>query len=279
MKRILLLSVLLLSIFVLPIVAQDDFDRDDPSAAFTAHQAIKPGKYEGDEAQRLGRQVLEKVEEVNRHWLFTSKPAVESWSYTFRAKLSTGQSMEKKVQLDRSVPVWEKMRGITYFGLAQSLCMEKPKFKTVEVGKDQIKLHFLYDGQESASQRIGNGMEGQWFGFFQSVATEGMLYVDAKNFTVTGVKLPSGGFEKYTDYVTLDELGRVPCRIEVEHVSKGEKMYFDLRFKAYEPGLWLFERSEYKLNGKKTSVATLVEVKVNGAAPKEIRGGPKKTSL
>ena len=255
------------------LLAQDDFDKDDPTAAFAALDKIPLGKYEGEEADKMASEVLKNVEKVNKHWLFTSKEAVEKWSYTFKAQLTGGEKMEKKIEMDRSIGIWENMRGITYFGIPQSLLMGKPTFKSVEVTDKQIKLHFVCSGDNKASQRIGNGMGGQWFGFFSSTVEEGMLYVNPADFTLIGVKLPSGGMEKYTKYAALDEACKVPRRVEISHPSRGGDMTFDMNFKAYEPGLWLLDRSIYKVGKKKKSEATVVDVLVNSTAPVEIVDG------
>lgn len=267
--------------------AADDFDKDDPSAEFTVDKQIKPGKYSGKEAQQIGSQIIAKADEVNRCWLHAPKWDAKRWTYTFRAQLASGEKTEKKKKLDREDPGapsdWPSIRGNTLISIPQGLCEfvlhEAGSVDivnaeiTAEIQKAQAKLHFRFNGSKSAFRMAGNGLDGSWYGFFQGKATEGMIYINLDDYTITGVKLPGGGFEKYTDYVSLDETFKVPRRVEIQNGD----MHFDMRFKAYEPGIWLLDRSEYKFEKKKTSVATLNDLTINGIAPVEIKE-EKKTS-
>ncbi len=266
--------------------AGDDFDKDDPSELFeSAAKPLKPGKYTGDEAKKIGMQVFERIIETNRHWLYAPKWDAKRWTYTFAAQLESGEKMEKKMKIDREDPksssAWTDIRGISLIPVPQGLAdfmsssESSLSIKNAEVTKTQIKLHFQFSGNDSAFQMAGMGLGSSFFGFTSGKAAEGMLYVNPADYTLTGVKLASGGYEKYGDYVALDETHKVPRRIEVEFVSGRNKTYFDFRFKAYEPGIWLFDRGEYKLNGRKTSIGKLVDVTVNDSAPVEIE--PPKT--
>lgn len=254
----------------------DEFDKDDPSSQFSDNKPIKPGKYEGEDAEEIARRIMGKAEEVNRHWLWAPKWDAKRWTYTFCAQLSSGEKMEKKKELDREDPKapsdWPSIRGNTMIPVAQGLCEfivndpENIRIEGVDVTKNQIKILFRFKKPNSAFQMIGNGLDGSWYGFFQSRATEGMLYVNPENYTLIGVKMPNGNSEKYADYVALDDEHQVPRRIEIVN----GKMSFEMRFKAYEPGIWLLDKSEYKLNKKKTSVAQLFDLTINGTTPVEI---------
>ena len=245
--------------------SENSFDTDDSAQLFEEDKPIAPGKYTGEEGKKIASRVAKTVGEVNRGWFYAPEFDVKEWGYTLNVKSKAGDTLEKKIYNDRkgSAP-WPNLRGITYIGVATGACefieAGQAEIKGVEVTEKEIKIHFVISENGGAFQMIGNGLDGQWLGFFQRKVPEGVVYVNAEDYTLIGVKMPRGAYEKYGDYVDMNETLKAPRRIEI---VSGD-LAFDMKFKVYKPGVWLLDRSVYKLKKKEFSTAVLGDVRVNG---------------
>jgi hypothetical protein len=176
---------------------------------------------------------------------------VTSYEYRFRFKGEEGKTFKVT---KRAPAAGVAHRGISYRGVVHELSANpgKPTFRTVEVGAERIRLAYTF--KEPVGVYAGNGVAKTWHGFFSMAVREGFLILDGRNLTPLEVR--SGELsEAFSDYVEVGKGRYAPLSIRV---SQG-RMRFDWRFRVYEPGLWLFERTG-------DGVAAVVDqVKVNGA--------------
>ena len=216
-------------------------------------------KYVDAELEKKGRQVLKSMAERGRYWIFSQCREAESWSYHFNAciilendAVKPDSEREYDIEVDRkkgSAP-WEKIRGITYYSVLQALASlavneetaDEVRFKAVTQDDNEIKLHFVVPDHDLGC-RIGNGMNGSWYGFFErNKMHEGQLTLDRKTLTPKTLVCDDEYGERYGKFVTVGAAGlSVPQRIQI----KNGDMLFDMYFNVYEPGLWLLDSSVY----------------------------------
>ncbi len=250
--------------------AQSSFATDgDPLQENTP---IEPGKYTGEDAKRIGGRIMQKFCEVNTYWLWRPSPEITELSYTFEVKPKSkkdGERIVEKIALKNNLQTvpFAQVRGIFYIGVSDGISQFAEAgvliFKSVEVSEKEIKIHFQINENGGAYQYLSNRFDNGTYGAFEQMVPEGMLYIDAKTYTPIGVRLPKNAYEKYFDFVKLDEKHFVPQRIEV---ANAYDLLFEMRFKVYAPGLWLLEQSVCKFNGKEFSKAVVRDVVVNGTA-------------
>ncbi len=250
--------------------ARSSFETDgDP---LQENKPIEPGKYTGEEAKQVGGRIMQKFREINAYWLWRPSPEITELSYTFEVKPKSkkdGAPIVEKIALkdDLQTVPFAQVRGISYIGVTDGIWQfswgNGLIYKSVEVSEKEIKIHFQIVENGGAYQYLTNGLDRGSYGSFDQMVPEGMLYIDAKTYTPIGVRLPKNAYEKYSDFVKLDETHFVPRRIEV---ANAYDLLFEMQFKVYAPGLWLLEQSVCEFKGKEFSKATVRDVVVNGTA-------------
>jgi hypothetical protein len=113
---------------------------------------------------------------------------------------------------------------------------------------------------ERIKVEAGNGIQHSWRGYFSNGRMHhAELVLEAK--TLRPISHETDDFlEKFDEYVDLRPGHPVPRHIAIQNGD----MHFDWRFKVYEPGLWLFDRSLYSYLSDSEPVAHVDNVQVNG---------------
>ena len=214
-------------------------------------------KYVDAELEKKGRQALKSMAERGKYWIFSQCREAESWSYHFKAciievndAVKPDSEREYDIEIDRKGPAqWEKIRGITYYSVLQALASLAVNeetaadihFKAVTQDDNEIKLHFVVP-EHDLGCRIGNGMNGSWYGFFErNKMHEGQLTLDRKTLAPKTLVFDDEHGERYGKFVTVGNGLSMPQRIQIKHGD----MLFDMYFNVYEPGLWLLDNSVY----------------------------------
>jgi|GEM_PF-3814266 hypothetical protein len=196
--------------------------------------------------QEQGRDILRKLRGANRYWLVRPKAGVTRYRYEFKLPGRTPQSIEVTNPAEGSL--YER-RGISYYSAIDYLTAnpETVVFRAVEVGAKQIEL--VYSLKDHVRVSAGNGVSGTWAGYFDRPVKDGTLIIDSK--THTPIEHHSEDLAEYlSDYVEVDEERYVPLRILIKHLQTT----FDWKFTIHKPGLWLFDKSTYQVNGVKCDV-------------------------
>jgi len=254
-------------------------------AGFTPEEDDDANDYVSAELEAKGRQALKVMAERGKYWIFSQCREAESWSYHFtngildeNGDVKPDSLQEYDIEVDRkgSAP-WEKIRGITWYSHLQALAslvvneqtVDDVRFKAVTVNDNEVVLHFVVRNNDLGC-RIGNGMNGSWYGFFQSRQNEGQLTLDRKTMTPKTLLFDKGNGERYGRFVAVGKDVYVPQRIQV----KNGGMLFDMYFNVYEPGLWLLDQSIYTVKvedeGEFRSRSEVNNVQINGKPGKLI---------
>ncbi len=207
--------------------------------------------------QVKGREILRKMGEANRYWLGHPPQDVKEYEYVFH--LMDKEPRTIRVDNPQTVDLWFA-HGITYSPLLAMIVQEPDKvvFQIVDVGPNQIRL--VYSLLVPWKVHVGNGIQNSWRGYFSNNRPHhAELVIDAA--TMRPVSHKTDDFEEtFDDYVDLRPGHWVPRHITIQNGD----MHFDWRFKVYEPGLWLFDRSMYSYLSEKEPVAFIDNVQVNG---------------
>ena len=246
---------------------------------FDPNEGDDANDYVSAELEVKGRRILKSMAERGKYWIFSQCQEAETWSYHFKnsileenGEIKPDSEQEYDIEVDRkggSAP-WEKIRGITYYSILQALASlavneetaDDVRFKAVTMDDKEIKLHFVVK-EHDLRCRIGNGMNGSWYGFFQAMQNEGQLTLDRKTLTPKTLIFDDTHGERYGKFVAVGKDLYVPQRIQV----KNGDMLFDMIFKVYEPGLWLLDNSVYTVkqrDGEFRSRSEVSGVQVNG---------------
>ena len=222
--------------------------------------------------QTEGEALVREMAEACLYWLSAPPAAVVSYAYDHERKGAAARRFEV---FDPAGVGSMRRCGITYDTALRLLARSpgRATFGRSEREGDRIRLPFSLG--EGVKVACGNGLDGAWSGYFSVPISGGTLLLDAA--TKAPVELVSEGLtERFEEYVEVDAGHHVPLRIRIERGrSRGEfgpgasggGFHYDWRFKVYEPGLWLFDRSYYPRDGRGESVlvAWISNVKVNAA--------------
>ena len=142
----------------------------------------------GPELQAKGREILEKMGEVNRDWLGPPPAEVQSYGYVFQ--LAEKGPQRFNVTEPATVHTWIR-QGITYYSALHYLTEhpEEAVFRQVDVGAERISLVYLLKTPPRTS--AGNGLYGTWRGMSQRTVREGKLIVDGKEVRATQERNPA----------------------------------------------------------------------------------------
>ena len=148
-------------------------------------------------------------------------------------------------------------RGISYASAVRHLAAYPATavFRQVQIGEDRIVLAYTLKAPIGVS--AGNGVQGDWHGFFSTPMREGVLTLDAHRLTPLEHRSEALD-ETFSQYVEFEQGQWAPLAIRI---GQGV-MRFDWTFQVVEPKLWLFATSE---PGAGEAVVRVDRVRVNGA--------------
>ncbi len=218
-------------------------------------KAAKMGGQKMDIQSRC-EEIVKRMAEVNRYWLIGPPAEVKRYSYEFA--LYQGELKTFKVTDPLSAQNTIR-QGITYDSIVQQLA-KKPSatnYTVIEESDGSIRIDFIL--KEPVQIRVGNGIKGSWYGYFNRQVEEGTLWIDAAKMVPVSMKC-NEVYEYFSDYTAFDKTHYVPLRVKVD----SSDMHFDWNFKLHKPGLWLFDVSHYLLDGNSSVVAASISnVRIN----------------
>jgi hypothetical protein len=216
---------------------------DDPTARPPVPEAL----------QQQGRDLLRRMAEANRPWLGPPPEGARTYEYRFRVGEQEGQAFWiGEAPVSRAV-----RRGISHASAVHHLAAYPAAavFRQVQVRDDRIVLAYTLKAPIGVS--AGNGVQGNWHGFFSMPMLEGVLVLDARRLTPLENRSEALD-ERFSQYVEVDQGHFAPLAIRIEQGA----MRFDWTFQVVAPKLWLFATSE---PGPGESVVRVDRVRVNGA--------------
>ena len=203
------------------------------------------------EKEERVREVLRQLKDANTYW-FTSavQKKVETCKYTFHL------SDDKEIMIDwydsTNPGSWYTefyRKGISYIGVSRLLIVDIDGLRctSVEENTETGIITFDFVLAQEWRNAFGNGIAGRWSSWHDGGIGEGKAVIDTKTNTLIEI-ITQRYDEKFFDYVELEPGKFVPQRIVIDkHNGQRDEpekgMYFDFRFKVYEPCVWLFDRS------------------------------------
>jgi len=204
------------------------------------------------------REALRKMSTAGEYWFQWYPKDLPEFSYTFHQ-----EGAEPRVlswQEIKGADNWYAefyRKGISYIGVSRLLLIDIDGLHCASVSEDTESglLTFEFELSQEWMNAVGNGISGSWNGWFNGGIGKGTAVIDTKTATLVEVRTKTYD-ERYSDYFEVKPGKFVPRRIVIdchEGNRDGElEMFFDFRFKVYEPCLWLFDRSI--VEGKEPSV-------------------------
>ena len=210
------------------------------------------------EKEERVREVLRQLRNANAYWFSSAgRRGVESCTYTFHfAEVREQYKEDKEKKIDWNDPdnpgSWYTEfyhKGISYIGVSRMLVsnIDGLRCTSVEEDTDAGTITFDFVLAQEWRNAFGNGISGFWQGWHDGGIGEGRAVINTK--TNTLIEINTARYdEKFFDYVELEPGKYVPLRIVIDDQNTKQEeskkwMYFDFRFKVYEPGVWLFDRS------------------------------------
>jgi len=214
------------------------------------------------EQEERVREVLRQLRETNTYWFSSAvRRQIESCTYTFH--FADGEDTTE-IDWNNHPGSWYEefyRKGISYIGISRLLVSDIDGLRCtfVEEDEDAGTITFDFVLRQAWQNAAGNGISGIWKGgWFNGGVGEGRAVIDTKTNTLIEISSTLND-EKYFDYVEIKPGKFVPLRIVIERHTG---MYFDFRFKVYEPGVWLFDRSIPRDGGE--PIVWLDNVQING---------------
>ncbi|MDR1141478.1 MAG: hypothetical protein LBL62_07285, partial [Planctomycetaceae bacterium] len=139
-------------------------------------------------------------------------------------------------------------KGISYIGISRLLVIDIDALRCTRVAEniEAGTLEFDFVLKHEWMNAVGNGIANTWLGWFNGGVGRGTAIFDTKTNTVKEIRTENYD-ERFSDYYELKPNQFVPRRIVIDYhngnKNESNKMFFDFRFKVYEPCLWLFDRS------------------------------------
>ena len=240
---------------------------------------IKRKTYAAEADENKVREALRKYYDANEYWLNWYPKDLPKFGYTFYQKDREPEVLtwdDIKAKDNWYAEFYRK--GISYIGASRLLVIDIDALRCTRIVDDVENgtLEFDFELKQDWMNAVGNGVSGTWLGWFNGGIGKGTAVLDTKTMTLREIQT-SNYDERYSDYVELKPGKFAPQRIVIDY-HEGRKdvesdMFFDFRFKVYEPCLWLFDRSiETDNNGKEqtTSPVWVGDVVVEGQKAVEI---------
>ncbi|MDR1965025.1 MAG: carboxypeptidase-like regulatory domain-containing protein, partial [Planctomycetaceae bacterium] len=210
---------------------------------------INPIKWASEEDESRVRDVLRKYNDANRYWLTLYPKDLPKFGYTFHRRGADDEVLS--YETIKAATNWYAefyRKGISYIGVSRLLVIDIDALRCTRVveNTDAGTLEFDFVLKHAWMNAFGNGIANTWLGWSNSVINRGTAIFDTKTNTVKEIRTETYD-ERFFDYYELKPGQFVPRRIVIDF-SKGkgsnaDLMFYDFRFKIYEPCLWLFDRS------------------------------------
>lgn len=191
------------------------------------------------EKQKEVREFIKKMADANSYWLRFSNIDVDEFAkirFHIKRNLIRSGKGEDEVWKDGLKPY----HLIPDYQTGLHAIAEEPSRAVVRSLKyegDLIKIG--YSLKDPVRRTFGNGILGEWAGYTQSSATDGVLTIDSK--TWTPVHHQSGEFnERFYDFVELDDGKFVPLKIEISG-----KWNFKWNFQVFEDNQWVIQSIDF----------------------------------
>jgi 5-hydroxyisourate hydrolase-like protein (transthyretin family) len=210
---------------------------------------VELARWASAEEENKVRDALRKMKDVGAYWLSWYPKDLPEFSYTFHQV-----GMEPRVLSHKDIKEADNWyaefyrKGISYIGISRLLLIDIDGVRCTSVIEDTEKglLTFEFELAQEWMNAVGNGISGPWSGWFNGGVGKGTATLDTKTWTLVEVKTKSYD-ERYSDYFEVKPDKFVPRRIVIDY-HKGNReaeseMFFDFRFKVYEPCLWLCDQS------------------------------------
>jgi hypothetical protein len=240
---------------------------------------IKRKAYALEADESKVREALRKYYTANEFWLNWYPEDLPKFGYTFYQKDREPEVLtwdDIKAKDNWYAEFYRK--GISYIGVSRLLVADINSLRCTRIVDDVENgtLEFDFELKQDWMNAFGNGVSGTWLGWVNGTIGKGTAVLDTKTMTLREIRT-SNYDERYSDYVELKPGKFVPRRIVIDY-HKGRKgvesdMFFDFRFKVYEPCLWLFDRSvETDNNGNEQaeSPVWVGDVIIEGQAAVEV---------
>lgn len=205
------------------------------------------------------RQMLTRMRKANQYWLVRPPATIQSYAYAF----TLGEHEPVLVHVDDpSRATGAKRQGISYYSAIHRLAAmaDKVVFTASRQEGDNIALDFVLPMRMKMG--AGNGISGQWRGYFSSSLSSGTLWLDQTRWVPIRLETRAG-VEHFVDYAAIDEGAYAPLGITI---YRSEDVQFDWRFKLHGHGLWLLDEARYGPAEKEQRdiVALVHDVRVKG---------------
>ena len=218
--------------------------------------------------------ILNKVIAANRYWLLAPPDTVMKYSYVFHLTLDTAPGGVQQTPVHVANPpkaLPQERQGITYSSLLQRLAKNPEQVRVQSVKEENGKIRLalkILPAPGAKTTRVtggvsypipplgieyGNGIRGQFRGYFQTGGTNAELVIDAAKMIPLSsvVEVPNGTVEEsFSDYTEASPGNYVPLSVTVKTVGLPINWEVAWKFKLHD-GLWLFDESQYR--GKKAA--------------------------
>jgi hypothetical protein len=214
---------------------------------------IKQIEWASKEDEERVRRLLRKYNDANQYWLKLYPKDLPKFGYTFHQ-----QKMEDRILKYEDVKAADNWyaefyrKGISYIGVSRLLAIDIDGLRCTRVAEHAADnttpetLEFDFVLKQAWMNAVGNGIGNTWHGWFNGVVDKGTAIFNTKTNTLIGIRTKFYD-ERYSDYYELKSGCYVPRRIVIDYhqgkKDEADSMFFDFRFKVYEPCLWLFDRS------------------------------------
>ncbi len=228
-------------------------------------------------------EILEKVKAANKAWWFAEPPQdVKTIIYDFvfaespaevpalARDLVFGDSNRHRYAFRRDTEIRggvDLAHGLSYSPAAAAVCWAPEKFvlRTVKIEPTGIRIG--YTAKENVGFTAGNGVSGSWRGFVSGRISEGVLIIDPQRWVPLQNTFNRDDREEFQDYRKLPDGTWAPGGVKV---FQNGKLSYDWKFKIYEPGVWLFAKSENLEDPAAAPIATLENIEINGQPAKRL---------
>jgi hypothetical protein len=226
---------------------------------------IKRTAWASGEDEKRVRDLLRKYKDANRYWLEWYPKDLPKFGYTFHRQEYDEEESDEESNSKKPTYRVEKLtyediksatnwfaefyrKGISYIGVSRLLVIDIDALRCTRVVENAeagtLECDFVL--KHEWMNAVGNGISGSWLGWFNGGIGRGTAVFDTKTNTVKEIRTENYD-ERFSDYYELKSGQFVPRRIVIDYhtgnKSESNKMFFDFRFKVYEPCLWLFDCS------------------------------------
>ncbi|MDR2440497.1 MAG: carboxypeptidase-like regulatory domain-containing protein [Planctomycetaceae bacterium] len=217
---------------------------------------IKRVAWVSKEEEDRVRDLLRKYNDANKYWLTWYPKDLPKFGYTFHRQEPDAEVLtyhdEVLTYADiKAATNWYAefyRKGISYIGISRLLVIDIDALRCTRVVENAetgtLECDFVL--KHEWMNAVGNGIANTWLGWFNGGVGQGTAVFDTKTSTVKEIRTENYD-ERFYDYYELKPGQFVPRRIVIDYhngnKNESNKMFFDFRFKVYEPCLWLFDRS------------------------------------